>query len=95
MDLELHAKQWRVDVFLSEEGDETFARAVLHGDSPREVFGTGYAHRNPHDPAIPEIGDELAAARALADLAAKLDVVAFADLAPAGRADAIRAGTES
>ena len=91
MDIQLRAKQWRVDVYLSEEGDETFARAVLHGESPQEVFGTGHAHRNPHDPSVPEIGDELAAARALAELASKLDVVAYADIG-ASAGESFRAG---
>ena len=65
----MHAKQWTVDVFVSEDGNNTNARAVLHGDSAEVISGTGFARRNPHDPSVPEIGDELAVARALRNLA--------------------------
>ena len=34
--------------------------------------GWGRARRNPTDPAIPQIGEELASARALADLSHRL-----------------------
>lgn len=76
----MQARQWTADIFLSEEGDETKARAVLHGDSVNEVVGTGFARRNPHDPSVPEIGDEVAASRALGDLAERLLRVAFTDI---------------
>ncbi|MET7339358.1 dsRBD fold-containing protein [Nonomuraea sp. NPDC005650] len=77
----MEAKQWTVQVYISEDGDDTCARAVLTTRDDTGLTGTGRAHRNPADPSVPEIGDELAAARALADLAGKLAVVTQRDIA--------------
>jgi hypothetical protein len=44
------------------------------------MAGAGGARRNPVDPAVPKIGDELAAARALSDLSHRLLEVAAADI---------------
>ncbi|GAA2494970.1 dsRBD fold-containing protein [Streptomyces sp. NPDC059506] len=64
---EAHVKEWTVRIHLFEEGSLTRARAVLDtGDNVIE--GLGEARRNPHDPSVPEIGDEFAVGRALADL---------------------------
>lgn len=61
---------WHVELFLSDQGDETYARAVLHGSSPQtQPEGVGTAHRAPRDANVPEIGAEVAAARALHALA--------------------------
>ncbi|TKT09042.1 DUF1876 domain-containing protein [Streptomyces galbus] len=68
----VEGKQWTVRVHITEDGDETRARAVLSGRDTSSVAGTGVAHRNPDDPPAPEVGDELAACRALEDLAARL-----------------------
>lgn len=62
-------KTWTVELTLDEEGDDTYADAVLSMDQKTEVRGRGVSRRNPHDALEPRIGDELAAARALADLA--------------------------
>ena len=72
---------WHVELFLSEEGDETHARAVLHGSSLTHPEGTGSAHRAPQDPDVPEIGEEVAAARALHALAHRLLSLAGDDIA--------------
>ena len=48
-------------------------------------MGVGLARRNPRDSEVPEIGDELAAARALADLAHQLIEATVADLEAATR----------
>ncbi|GAA1671664.1 DUF1876 domain-containing protein [Nonomuraea maheshkhaliensis] len=78
----MEAKQWTVQIHLSEVGDDTHARAVLTTRDGRDrLTGTGHARRNPADPSVPEIGDELAASRALADLADKLAVVTQRDIA--------------
>jgi hypothetical protein len=58
-------------VSLSESPDKTEAEAVLDVDG-RHVGGWGRARRSPDDPNVAEIGDELATARALSDLAHKL-----------------------
>lgn len=63
-----HTKQWTMTLFIDERDAETHASAHLHtGDN--ELTGHGVARRNPRDTDVPEIGDELAAARALSDLA--------------------------
>ena len=73
-------KRWTVDISLSEEGDLTKADAVLNTDETERLRGHGTARRNPRDPSVPEIGDELAAARALSDLAHRLLETAVADI---------------
>jgi hypothetical protein len=45
-----------------------------------QARGEGEAHRSPRDREVLEIGDELATARALADLAYKLLDVAAGDI---------------
>jgi Domain of unknown function (DUF1876) len=77
-----HAKHWSVDIFIDEheETRRTRAEARLHTGDPSGVRGVGTSSRNPHDPEVPEIGDELAVARALADLAANLHTAARLDI---------------
>ncbi|MEU8847452.1 DUF1876 domain-containing protein [Streptomyces sp. NPDC048564] len=73
-------KQWTVRIHITEDGDDTRAEAVLTTqdtpDDMQAVTGRGTAHRNPVDRSVPEIGDELAASRALQDLASRLDDIA-------------------
>jgi len=69
------SKVWTVEVHLDETADETEARAVL-ATGETELGGWGRAKRNPSDPEVPRIGEELAAARALNDLSHKLLEVA-------------------
>lgn len=64
-------KVWSVEVLIVETVDETQAEAVLELGSD-QYAGWGRARRNPSDPAVPKIGEELATARALSDLAHKL-----------------------
>jgi hypothetical protein len=68
----LHAKQWSVEVFISEHDDSTHAEARLTGQDNALLVGRGQARLNPQDKSVPEIGDELAVARALADLSHRL-----------------------
>jgi hypothetical protein len=76
----MHTKEWTVRVYLSEtDDDRTHARAVLTTDVAT-IEGEGLARRKPGDPEIPEIGDELAASRALLDLAHELLDVAINDV---------------
>jgi hypothetical protein len=58
---------WTVQVTFSEDEDKTRADAVLAG-APADLRGWGRARRNPVDPDMPTVGEEIAAARALADL---------------------------
>jgi hypothetical protein len=62
---------WHVEVAFVEEGDRTRADAILQLRDKR-FHGFGQAKRAPGDPNVPIVGEELAAARALSDLAHKL-----------------------
>jgi hypothetical protein len=75
-------KKWTVDVYVDEHPGErtTRAEARLHTGDPTDVHGVGRSWRNPTDPEVPEVGDELAVARALADLANHLRVTAAQDI---------------
>ncbi len=77
----MRIKTWHVELFIDEEGDRTAARAVLHTGSTSHVQGRGVTRRAPHDPDVPEIGDEVAAARALHELADDLLRTAAGDIA--------------
>ena len=66
-----HTAEWKITVYLDEQDQQTRARAQLQ-TRDNELIGIGYARRHPKDPQVPEIGDELATARALSDLAHKL-----------------------
>lgn len=76
----MEAKRWTVQIYITEEDDETRARAVLTTRDSSAVTGRGVARRNPIDRPVPEIGDELAASRALEDLAIRLHDVAADDI---------------
>ena len=65
----MHIKTWHVQLFIYEDDDRTSAHAVLHADSPEPKEGHGSAARAPRDLVMSEIGDEVAAARALRTLA--------------------------
>ncbi|GAA2364689.1 DUF1876 domain-containing protein [Nonomuraea africana] len=74
----MNEKRWVVEIDITEEGDLTKAHATLSGG---RLAGYGEAHRNPIDPPAPEIGDELAAGRALQDLTHQLLGTANMDVA--------------
>ncbi|NMO57275.1 DUF1876 domain-containing protein [Actinoplanes sp. TBRC 11911] len=78
----LHTRAWTVDVTITEDEKKrlTHAAAVLHTDARAPIRGEGEARRRPADTEVPEIGDELATARALADLAYKLLDVTAGDI---------------
>ena len=59
---------WTVNIAFTEEGDRTRADATLELASER-FHGYGRASRSPQDPNVPVIGQDLAAARALSELA--------------------------
>lgn len=75
----LHARKWHVEIYLDEHDDDTRAEARL-ATKEAMTIGRGRARRNPHDSNVPEIGDELAAARALADLSHQLLDAAVQDI---------------
>jgi uncharacterized protein DUF1876 len=78
-----HAKRWSVDIYIDEheETGRTRAEARLHTGDQTDVRGVGTSSRNPRDREVPEIGDELAVSRALADLADHLHTAARLDVA--------------
>lgn len=76
-----HTKQWHIDVFLFEGDGATKAQVVLHGDAAAALTSRGQARRRPAEPDVPEIGDEVAVARALGRLSELLLRNAAADLA--------------
>jgi len=78
----MHTRTWTVEIVISEHEDErlTRAEARLHSDVRTVLRGRGEARRSPRDREVPEIGDELATARALADLAYQLLDVTAGDI---------------
>ncbi len=59
--------------------DEDHCDMVVHLDAgDRSLSGYGRSRRNPTDPSRPQVGEELAAARALHDLARHLTEDAWA-----------------
>ncbi|WP_202977023.1 dsRBD fold-containing protein [Ornithinimicrobium flavum] len=75
-----HVREWTVRISIYESGDDTHAQAVLLGDSPQHVTAAGDSHRAPDDPVVPEIGDEVAAGRALRHLSERLLATADDDI---------------
>ncbi|MFC5241864.1 DUF1876 domain-containing protein [Streptomyces atrovirens] len=74
-----HTLEWKARVYLFEEERTTKARAVI--DTGTTVLtGHGTARRNPADADVPEIGDELAAGRAVQDLGRQLLDIAERDV---------------
>ena len=67
----MESKTWTADIVLTETSEKTDARVTLRmGDA--ECAAEGHARRNPNDPLVPRIGEELATARALTELSHKL-----------------------
>jgi hypothetical protein len=64
-------RMWTVEIVLTEDENRTRADAQLRAGA-RTLHGWGHARRNPVDPNVPAIGEELATARALSDLTDQL-----------------------
>ena len=65
----LESKRWHIELYLVEDGRTTRAEAVLRTSAGTEVRHSGLARRHPGDRDVREIGEELAACRALTGLA--------------------------
>jgi Domain of unknown function (DUF1876) len=66
------SKVWTVEIEIEETPEgHTEAKALLPVGT-RRFGGWGRARRNPPDPETPRVGEELAVARALSDLAHNL-----------------------
>ncbi|MEU7872122.1 DUF1876 domain-containing protein [Dactylosporangium sp. NPDC049140] len=76
----LVAKQWTVEIAIGEHDGNTAAEARLHTEDDTDLVGSGSARLHPADEDIPEIGDEVAVARALSDLGHRLLLTAAADI---------------
>lgn len=74
------SKRWTVEVLVDEEAGRTYAEACLQSGADTRLVGVGRAKLHPADRDIPEIGDELAAARALCDLGQRLLLAAAGDI---------------
>lgn len=77
----MREKRWQVEIVIDEDDEgRTRATARLHTADDTRISGTGTARLNPVDRNVPEIGDELAASRALSDLAHNLFECAAGDI---------------
>lgn len=72
--------RWTVEVMIGERAGRTYAEASLHDDIGNRLVGVGRAVLDPDEPDVPEIGDEIAVARALMDLGRRLLDTAGDDL---------------
>jgi hypothetical protein len=64
--------EWSVSVSIAETDGQTRAEALLVMSGGDQLAGHGQARRNPADREVARIGAQLAAARALSDLAGQL-----------------------
>jgi hypothetical protein len=76
----MEEKRWSVEIIIDEYEGQTRAEAKLKADGGRDHRGIGLARLNPIDSDVPSIGDELAAARALSDLAHQLIEATASDI---------------
>ena len=67
----IEQRVWTVEITFTEDEDRTRADARLKAGD-RQFHGWGRARRNPLDPDVPAIGEELSAARALSELSHRL-----------------------
>lgn len=79
----LHTRKWDAEVFLFEQDGQTRADVVLR-TGENTLHGTGMARCHPGESDVPEIGDEIAVGRALADLGRRLIGTAAEDLEGVG-----------
>jgi len=84
---ELESHSWKLSFDMRE--DDQHCEMVVRLDTGLQKFeGEGRSRRNPHDPSMPRVGEELAAARALHDLANHLTEDAWSIVEAASHANA-------
>ena len=76
----MESKRWTVTITIDEHDGHTRALAQLRTRDSDRLTGVGLARLNPAEHEVPEIGDELAVGRALADLSSRLLTAAAADV---------------
>jgi hypothetical protein len=74
------AKSWTVRIDIGEHDGHTRAVAHLRTGDTDTLAGVGFARLHPADSDVPEIGDEIAVARALSDLGRRLLSAATGDV---------------
>ncbi|MGW3151380.1 DUF1876 domain-containing protein [Streptomyces sp. NPDC001177] len=79
-----HTAEWKVRLHLFEDDDGTTKAHVVLDTGTTALTGHGTAHCHPADTNVPQIGDELAAGRAMHDLADQLLNVAGRDIQAMG-----------
>jgi nicotinate phosphoribosyltransferase len=79
-----HTVEWKVRLHLFEDDEGTTKARVVLDTGTTALTGHGSAHCHPADANVPEIGDELAAGRAMNDLAQQLLNAAEHDIQDAG-----------
>ncbi|BCR45845.1 hypothetical protein VNDN067_27190 [Mycobacterium tuberculosis] len=78
-DSEHVGKTCQIDVLIEEHDERTRAKARLSW-AGRQMVGVGLARLDPADEPVAQIGDELAIARALSDLANQLFALTSSDI---------------
>ncbi|WP_405896566.1 DUF1876 domain-containing protein [Streptomyces sp. NBC_00727] len=63
---------WHIELEFEEDTHRTRAAALVRLSDGQEVRAQGYASRHPSDAEQPRVGEEVAGARALNELAMKL-----------------------
>ncbi|MFI6585394.1 DUF1876 domain-containing protein [Embleya sp. NPDC050493] len=63
---------WHIEMEFKEDGKRTEAAALLRLRDGTELRSHAHASRFPDDPDQPQVGEEIAAARALTDLTRQL-----------------------
>lgn len=79
-----HTVEWRVRLHLFEDDEGATKAHVVLDTGTTALSGHGTAHCHPADSNVPEIGDELAASRALRELAQQLLDIAERDIEGVG-----------
>ena len=64
-------ESWNLDIRIEEDEIRTVAVATLRAGQ-RRLQTRGVARRNPSDPSLPRVGEDLAVSRALSELAHSL-----------------------
>ena len=72
-------KRWNITIEIDEQEGRTRATARLEAGAT-ELTGVGTARLSPEDRDVPQIGDELAVARALSELSHQLLDATAADI---------------
>ncbi|MFJ5806599.1 dsRBD fold-containing protein [Streptomyces sp. NPDC093093] len=78
-----HTAEWKARLYLFEEDQTTKARLELDTGT-NKLTGHGTARCAPQDKDVAEIGDELAVARAMEDLALQMKRAAYGDMQAVG-----------